>query len=216
MFKSPTPLKLPRVAATLALIVPLLILGGCNRNPLQVTRSLCPAVAIPQYTGDTTLFAPLNSRDASAIDVTATIVNLRGTCTESDTQLGTLVNFDVVAQRRDAGPARTVIFPYFIAMVQGGNVIVSKQVSSVAVNFAAGQVRAQTAAGGQAQVLRSAATLPPDIQAQISRKRKAGDADAAIDPLADPTVKAAIRATSFEVLVGFQLDEAALAYNALK
>jgi hypothetical protein len=205
-----------RVSVSLALMAPLLLLAGCNKNPLQVTRSLCPAVAIPQYTGDTTLFAPANSRDASAIDVTATIINLRGTCTESPEQLGTLVNFDVVAQRRDAGPARTVIFPYFIAMVQGGNVIVSKQVSNVAVNFAAGQIRAQTAGGGQAQVLRSAATLPPDIQAQVTRKRKAGDADAAIDPLADPTVKAAIRATSFEVLVGFQLDDQALAYNALK
>jgi len=197
-------------------VVPLLALSGCDTNPLKVTRSLCPAVAIPQYTGDTTLFAPLNSRDASAIDVTATIINVRGTCTESPDTLSTLVNFDVVAQRRDAGPARTVVFQYFIAMVQGGNVIVSKQVSQVAVNFAAGQIRAQTAAGGQGQVLRSAATLPPEIQAQISRKRKAGDADAAIDPLADPQVKAAVRATSFEVLVGFQLDDAALAWNALK
>ena len=117
MFKS----RPARVSVSLALMAPLLLLAGCNKNPLQVTRSLCPAVAIPQYTGDTTLFAPANSRDASAIDVTATIINLRGTCTESPEQLGTVVNFDVVAQRRDAGPARTVIFPYFIAMVQGGN-----------------------------------------------------------------------------------------------
>ena len=69
---------------------------------------------------------------------------------------------------------------------------------------------------GQARVLRSAATMPPEIQAQVTRKRKAGDADAAIDPMADPVVKAAVRATSFEVLVGFQLDDQALAWNALK
>jgi len=198
------------------LLVSLLVLGGCQRNVLTVTRSQCPAVAIPLHVGDTTLFAPANSRDASAIDVTATIINLRGTCSETPDTLGTQVNFDVAGQRRVAGPARSVTLPIFIAMVQGGNVLVSKQVSTVTLNFAEGQIRTQTASGGQARVSRAATTLPPDIQAQISRKREPGDADAAIDPLADPTVKAAVRATSFEVLVGFQLDEAALAYNALK
>ncbi|MGL4542009.1 MAG: hypothetical protein ACRCUI_05825 [Polymorphobacter sp.] len=212
MFKSRT----ARVSGSLALLVPLLVLGACQRNPLTVTRSLCPAVAVPQFVGDTTLFAPPASRDASAIDVTATIINLRGTCTESPEILGTTVNFDVAGQRRVAGPARAVTLPIFIAMVQGGNVLVSKQVSSVTLNFAEGQLRTQTASGGQARVARAATTLPPEIQAQISRKREPGDADAAIDPLADPTVKAAVRATSFEVLVGFQLDDAALAYNALK
>lgn len=212
--------RVAHVPGSKALLVPLLasllVLGGCQRNMLTVTRSQCPAVAIPLHVGDTTLFAPAGSRDASAIDVTATIINLRGTCSETPEKLGTQVNFDVAGQRRVAGPPRSVTLPIFIAMVQGGNVLVSKQVSTVTLNFGEGQIRAQTASGGQASVSRAATTLPPDIQAQITRKREPGDADAAIDPLADPTVKAAVRATSFEVLVGFQLDEAALAYNALK
>ena len=43
-----------------------------------------------------------------------------------------------------------------------------------------------------------------------------GDPDAAIDPLADPTVREAVRRASFELLVGFQLTEQQLAYNATR
>ena len=50
----------------------------------------------------------------------------------------------------------------------------------------------------------------------ITRKRKAGDADAAVDPLAEPEVKAAVARATFEVLVGFQLDQNQLAYNATR
>ncbi|MDO9490306.1 MAG: hypothetical protein Q7J32_18185, partial [Sphingomonadaceae bacterium] len=68
----------------------------------------------------------------------------------------------------------------------------------------------------QAQVNRTAASLSAEMRERITRKRKPGDADAAIDPLADPEVRTAVRAATFEVLVGFQLDEAALAYNVTK
>jgi len=43
-----------------------------------------------------------------------------------------------------------------------------------------------------------------------------GEADAAVDPLADPEVREAVNRASFELLVGFQLDEAQLAYNATR
>src|SRR3546814_1747888 len=59
----------------------------------------------------------------------------------------------------------------------------------------------------------AAATLPADIQDRITRKRKAGDADAAIDPLSLPEVKAAVQRASFELLVGFQLTQDQLEYN---
>lgn len=201
----------------LVLAVPLaLTLSACEKNLLSVTRSSCPALAIPNYVGETTLFAPADSRDASAIDVTASIINLRGNCSDGADKLVTTVNFDVVALRRNGGAARTVVLPFFASVVQGGNVIVSKQLSTVTLNFAAGQMRAQAAGAAQSHVARSATVLPLAIQKLIARKRKAGDLDAATDPLADPEVKAAIRATSFEILVGFQLDDDALAYNVTK
>ena len=166
--------------------------------------------------GEITQFNPPSSRDASAIDITAAITNVRGPCTQTATTVVTNVTFDVVAQRRAAGPARSVVLPFFASVVQGGNVVVSKQIGAVTVNFAEGQVRTQATAAARADVALSATQLPPDIEKQITRKRKPGDADAAIDPMADPEVRAAVRAVTFEVLVGFQLDEAGLAYNAAK
>jgi len=93
---------------------------------------------------------------------------------------------------------------------------VSKQIGAVTVAFADGQRRATVKGGATANVSRAAASLPADIQTKVARKRKAGDLDAASDPLADPEVRAALRAASFELLVGFQLGEAALAYNVTK
>ena len=63
---------------------------------------------------------------------------------------------------------------------------------------------------------RAEATLPPEIREQITRRRRPGDVDAALDPLADPQVKAALARATFELLVGFQLTEEQLAYNATR
>jgi hypothetical protein len=67
-----------------------------------------------------------------------------------------------------------------------------------------------------AAVSRTAAAVPQAILDKINRKRRPGELDAATDPMADPEVKAALRAASFEVLLGFQLDDRALAYNIAK
>jgi hypothetical protein len=50
----------------------------------------------------------------------------------------------------------------------------------------------------------------------VTRERKPGDPDAAVDPLANPEVRDAVRRASFEVLVGFQLTRDQLAYNATR
>jgi hypothetical protein len=84
------------------------------------------------------------------------------------------------------------------------------------VAFADGQERAQATGQGSAYIDRGAATLPEDIRERITRKRKAGEADAAIDPLSEPDVKAAVQRATFEVLLGFQLDQNQLAYNATR
>ena len=185
-------------------------------DPLRITRSACPAVAVLQHAGDVTLFSPPTSRDADAIDVTATITNVRGICGDSGDRITTGATFNVLAQRTNATGARDVTLPFFAAVVQGGDRLIAKQAGSVTLRFADGQLRAQGQASAQAQVSRAAATLPEEIRQRISRKRKAGDADAAVDPLADPEVRTAVRAATFEVLVGFQLDDAALAYNVTK
>jgi hypothetical protein len=108
------------------------------------------------------------------------------------------------------------VLPYFVTIVRGGNVVYSKRVSRVALDFAAGQDRAQTSAQGSATIARAAATLPEDVRQQILKKRKAGREDAAIDPLSEPGVRAAVARASFELLVGFQLTPDQLQYNATR
>jgi hypothetical protein len=194
----------------------LLVLAGCTKNPMLVKRSPCPAVAVPTYSGDVTLFVPGTQPDAANIDVVATITDIRETCTESDAMLTTTVTYDVFARRNETAGARTVSLPVFATIVQGGNLIVSKQLGAVRVDFADGQARATGKGTARADVARSATQLPEDVQKKISKKRKPGDIDAASDPMSDPQVKAALKAASFELLVGFQLSDTALAYNIAK
>jgi hypothetical protein len=199
-----------------------LILAGCTTegqirdNGIVVNRSACPAVAIPAATGDVTLFDPPASRDATAIDVVANITNLRSTCDETGANIVTNATFDVQARRRDAGAARDVVLEYFATVVQGSTNVVSKSVGRVGLHFDAGQLRASTRGTAAGTITRAAATLPEDVRQQITRERKPGDASAAIDPMADPKVRDAVRAASFELLVGFQLTPDQLKYNATR
>jgi hypothetical protein len=219
MFTSSSPRKLIAVLCGTAAMA---TAAGCAKdNDIEVsggvgitaTRSACPAVAVPMHTGDITLFDPATSRDASAIDVVATVTNVKPTCNDTGEKVYQLVDFDVMATRRDAGPARTLTLPYFSTVVQGGTAVVAKRIGQVSVTFPEGQVRGTGHGQASAYVDRAAATLPADIQERITRKRKAGEEDAAIDPLSIPEVRAAVQRASFELLVGFQLTQEQLEYN---
>ena len=183
---------------------------------ITALRSVCPAVGIPDYTGDVTLFSPANARTADAIDVTAAMTNVRSTCDDSGERVYAVANFDVVAQRRNTQGARTVELPYFSTVIRGGSAVVAKRVGTVTLNFADGQARAQASGAAGAYIDRAEATLPADIRERITRKREAGEAEAAVDPLSEPEVRAAIARASFELLVGFQLNQDQLAYNATR
>lgn len=200
-----------------------LLVAGCAKDGdfdssggVAVTRSACPAVAIPVYTGDVTLFNPADSRDARALDVVAALTNVRSTCTEQGEEIVANATFDVVATRTNTSGPRRVELPYFATVVQGGRVVVSKRISTLVVTFADGQRRAQAQGSAAGFINRQAATLPADVEERLTRKRKAGDADAALDPLADPDIRAAVQRASFELLIGFQLSDAQLQYNATR
>ena len=200
----------------------LLALAGCSREGditaggIYVTRSACPQVGIPAATGDITLFNPSNRIDAGSLDVSAAITNVRSTCDETGANVVSTATFDVVATRRDVSQARQVILPYFDVAMQGGTQVVAKKIGQVGLNFAAGSARAQTSAQATIQVNRSVATLPEDIRRELTRERKAGDVDAAVDPLAVPRVREAVARATFEHLIGFQLTDQQLRYNATR
>jgi len=183
---------------------------------ITAVRTVCPAVGVPAATGDITLFDPADNRTADAIDVTAIITNVRSTCNDSADPIVTSITFDVLARRTRTDGAREVVLPFFSVVTQGGSVVVAKRVNRVAVRFEPGQARARSSGVASAYVTRAAATLPADIRDQITRERKAGQEDAALDPMTDPTVRTAVTRATFEALVGFQLTDEQLRYNATR
>lgn len=208
---------------SLALVA--LVLSGCaaSKGELDETggitaiRSACPTVGVPAGTGDVTLFDPATSRDAGAIDVVAAMTNVRSTCDDSvGDQVATNVTFDIDARRTHSEGARDVVFPYFITIVRGGTIVVAKRIGQVGLHFAAGQARAHASGSAATSITRAAATLPADVKAKLTKKRKAGDDDAATDPLTLPEVRKAVLSVTFEALVGFQLTEDQLKYNATR
>ncbi len=203
-----------------AALLLLLALAACQQNPLRVTRSPCPAVAIPNHVGQVTRFNPPESRDADAIDFVAQIVDVDASCTPSEAVVTSEVRFAVTAVRRaQAGvalPPRDVDLPLFVSLVQGGNVLVAKQATAVRVSFPEGSLRGRGSGGARTDIARAAVTPPPEVVERLTRERKPTDPDALVDPMSDPLVRAAIRATSFEILLGFQLDDASLAYNVAR
>ncbi|HEY0959423.1 MAG TPA: hypothetical protein VGE05_09140 [Novosphingobium sp.] len=200
-------------------------LGGCASKGeivvdenvgITAVRSACPAVGVPDYTGDITLFRSPGDRSAANIDVVAALTNVRSQCNDTGEKVLATATFEVLARRGDTRGARQVSLPYYVTVLRGGSAVVTKRVGTINLSFADGQERARASAQGSAYIDRAEATLPAEIRERITRKRKAGDSDAAVDPLSEPDVKAAVARASFELLVGFQLDESQLRYNVTR
>jgi hypothetical protein len=214
----------PRFRLTAAITLAAALAGCRGAGDLVVdegvgvtaVRSACPAVGVPDYTGDITIFRTPGSVTADNIDVVAALTNLRHSCNDSGDKVYTTATFDVLARRTDTRGARQVVLPYFVTVLRGGNAVISKRVGQVAINFADGQERAQASATASSYVDRAEASLPADIRETITRRRKAGDSDAAVDPLSRPEVRAAVARATFEQLVGFQLTQDQLTYNATR
>lgn len=218
-------LERPFRLAALLPIAAVLALAGCAKSGdlvvdqgvgISALRTKCPAVGIPDYTGDITLFRQGGQQFASDIDVTANITNLRSTCNDGGEKVYSEASFDVFARRTDTRGARQVTLPYFVTVLRGGSAVVTKQVGTVSIAFADGQERGRGSAKAGSFVNATEATLPEDIRKEITRERKAGDPDAAVDPLSDPNVRAAVQRATFEMLVGFQLTQQQLAYNVTR
>jgi hypothetical protein len=209
----------------LAALAAVILLSACrhagdittdNGGGVYAVRSACPIPGIPAATGDITLFNPPESTDSRAIDVTAAITGLRASCQDSASDVVSTVTFTVVGLRRDAGPARQVALPYFNVALRGGQTVAAKQVGQAVLNFAAGNVHASTQVQATIRVNRGAATLPANVRQILTKPRKAGEADAAVDPMADPAIQQAVANATFEQLIGFQLSQEQLKYNATR
>ena len=207
----------------LAALLTLTLMAGCRTRGdlvegggVYAVRSACPVAGVPAGTGDVTIFDPANSTDSRAIDVTAAISDVRAVCQDAGTDVVSTTTFTITALRRDPGPARQVVLPYFNVALQGNNRIVAKAISNAALNFKPGEVQTWTRVQSSVRVNRAAATLPANVQRILTQVRKPGDPEAAVDPLSDPGVRAAVASATFEQLVGFQLTQDQLRYNATR
>lgn len=183
---------------------------------VSAVRSACPAVGIPDFTGDITTFRTPGTTDSTAIDVVAAMTNVRTQCNDSGAKVYSVSGFDVLGRRTDTRGARSVQIPYFVTVLRGRSAVISKRVGTVTLNFADGQERAQAHAQASAYVDKAEATLPEDVRRELIRKRKAGDSDAAVDPMSRPEIRTAVTRATFEVLIGFQLSQDQLSYNATR
>jgi hypothetical protein len=217
--------KMPMKSVRFALPIAALTLAGCAGDGdldissgvgFTATRTGCPTVAVAEGTGDITLFNQGASQTADSVDVVATITKLRPSCNASGEKIYSQADFEVQARRSNASGARSVTLPYFSTVVQGGTAVVAKRIGQVTLNFADGELRASAPAKAASYIDPASAALPQEIVEKITRKRRPGDADAALDPMADPEVRAAIQRASFELLVGFQLTEDQLRYNVTR
>lgn len=178
-------------------------LAACQGNPLQITRSYCPAVSILRYAETATFLKPgAVVGTADALDMTAQFSQAVGDCKPEKGRLVVPTHVRVTAVRRDATAERTVELPLFVAVTRNNEAVLSKQVIPVQMRFAAGARQAEATASYTAVVNEAAA-----------RKAAAPLQATARDNDGRRIVEARVTAAPYEVVWGFQLSNADVAYN---
>ena len=207
-----------RLAAVLALT----LLSACRHRGdiveggIYAVRSACPIAGVPAGTGDITLFNPADSSDSRNIDVTAAITDVRATCQDGGNDVVSTATFTIVGSASRCGPGAASRAALFQCRAARREPTAAKSVGQAVPNFAAGDVHGWTRVQATIRVNRGAATLPADVRQVLTKPRKAGDPGAAIDPLSDPKIRSAVANATFEHLVGFQMTQDQLRYNATR
>ena len=190
--------------------------GDIQQTGILTSYTACPPVAIVAPTGDVTLFNPASSRDANAIDVVAHITNLRSTCDESGEHIVTQRKLRRAgAEARQSRRARRRA-PLFRHRRSGRWQCRRQARRQVGLHFDDGQYRATPPERRPRRCCARRRPCPRTSAARSPASGAPGDADAAIDPMADPAVRSAVEPARFELLVGFELTADQLTYNATR
>jgi hypothetical protein len=177
-----------------------LALAGCGTgNPLEVTRTSCPAVAVVKYANNLTQFAPGSRFSSSGIQLSAQMGNITINCRESAGSTSVSdISFEISAARATATTASQENVPYFVTVIQDGTNILSKQVYAAPLSFGEGALHAAVRQSV------SATTPYVPLPAAPDKKKKRFEEFAE-----DSRPKAA----KYEILIGFQLTEEQATYN---
>jgi len=110
------------------------LLAACgNRNPLEVTVSRCPAVAVVGDAGTLTRFEG-QGRNVEDVAFTASIVDVTLTCEEAEDVTSEVI-FSVAATAGDAFKGGSVTIPYFVVVMKDNSQIITKKIYDVTLNF---------------------------------------------------------------------------------
>ncbi|SDE21614.1 MULTISPECIES: hypothetical protein [Kordiimonas] len=110
------------------------LLAACgNRNPLEVTVSRCPAVAVVGDAGTLTRFEG-QSRNVEDVAFTASIMDVKLTCEEAE-DVTSQVTFSVAANKGEAFKGGSVTIPYFVVVMKDNSQIITKKIYDVTLNF---------------------------------------------------------------------------------
>jgi hypothetical protein len=176
-------------------------LSGCkSNNPLLITRTSCPAVAVVKYANNYAQFAPGSNYSAGGLELTAQMGDVRVACQDKGGAPVSTISFEVSAARATAAGASQATVPYFVTVIEEGTTILSKQIYGAPVPFADGSLRGT--------VRQSFSTTTPfvPLPPEPSKKKKRE----AFQEFAEDSRPKAAR---YEILIGFQLTEAQAAYN---
>ncbi|GHF30048.1 hypothetical protein GCM10017044_26740 [Kordiimonas sediminis] len=117
--------------AVLALLS--LLVAACNKNPLEVIVSRCPAVAVVGDTGTLTRFSG-EGRQPSDVAFTASIMNVNLSCTEGDSVRSNMT-FQIGATAGDALSGDSVNVEYFVIVMKDTTQIITKTIETATLRF---------------------------------------------------------------------------------
>ena len=100
-------------------------LAACNKNPLEVTVSRCPAVAVVGDAGTLTRFEG-SGRNQEDVAFTASIVQVSSACSESES-VTMQVDFQLAANAGPALAGRSEAIEYFVTVMKDNSQIISKK-----------------------------------------------------------------------------------------
>lgn len=108
-------------------------LAACASNPLEVTISRCPAVAIVGDTGTLTRFEG-EGRNTDDVLFTASISDVSVSCNEDD-DVTSAIGFYVSAQSERQVSNEVITLPYFVVVLKDNSEVVTKRVFDVTLRF---------------------------------------------------------------------------------
>ncbi len=108
-------------------------LASCASNPLEVTISRCPAVAVVGDTGTLTRFNGDGRTDEDVI-YTASISDIAVSCEEGES-VTSAIGFYVSAHSDGRLVNQVITLPYFVAVMKDNSEIVTKRIYDVTLDF---------------------------------------------------------------------------------